>query len=105
MTHTPGPWRIYRNKHNGTFLLSGGDKSKNQCFPVLHASDSTNTEYMSNPSPANANLIAAAPDMLEALKSTLAELCFLRDEIGSGLDDQILLIKAAIAKAEGNPCN
>ena len=49
---------------------------------------------------ANARLIAAAPEMLEALKAALPGVCEaeLRGPNGEDVED---LIRAAIAKAEG----
>jgi len=83
MKHTEGPWFVFSEQyprvgptHNctvaGVFACPSGDQQ------------------------ANAKLIAAAPEMLEALKSSMQ--C-LEDFVGDG--PTYRLVKAAIAKAEG----
>jgi len=104
--HTPGPWRTYRNPHNGTFLLAGGDESKKQCYAILHSADSTSPEYMNNPTEANARLIAAAPELLSELKEADEEICHLCKRLNPQhknctiCDDRQDRLKT-IAKAEG----
>ena len=89
MTHTPGPWYAVDNGHyidinirDGIFspsvasvapskFLDGGDNSK-----------------------ANADLIAAAPDLLDALRDMVSD----RSELREGT---IAFARWAIAKAEG----
>jgi len=83
MKHTEGPWFVFSEQyprvgptHNctvaGVFACPSGDQQ------------------------ANAKLIAAAPEMLEALKSAMQ--C-LEDFVGDG--PTYRLVKAAIIKAEG----
>jgi hypothetical protein len=50
---------------------------------------------------ANANLIAAAPELLEALRRCLEELSHLRDDRGFDHPRAIWMASKAIAKAEG----
>ena len=76
--HTPGPWEWQRPfSRNLAKCLSGGGRPLLRCIDV---------------SDANARLIAAAPDLLEALKRSRAQW------IHSVNADYCL---AAIAKAEG----
>ena len=85
--HTPGPWSAdkatYHNGYVEHFVRRDGDA-------VAIASDITDPETR-QPSEANALLIAAAPDLLEALKDAL-------EHIPMTLQGRAL---AAIAKAEG----
>ncbi|MEI6474581.1 MAG: hypothetical protein WCO75_04240 [Planctomycetota bacterium] len=83
MSHTPGPWKLVAGNHiqsewgqiGRTWMMCNGD------------------------SVANAHLIAAAPELLEALKS----LVDLEDgHVGVFTLDEIMdAARAAIAKAEG----
>lgn len=106
MKHTPGPWLVAPKaleenffedarilRHDGLVVAS-----------VVHNGDVVPREHE-----ANANLIAAAPDMLEALKP-FAKCC---DSIGREIPDSkdtsswtfqagdFRRARAAIAKAEG----
>jgi hypothetical protein len=89
--HTPGPWNIQHdfNVFGGRRLVaSAGGHSSNQ-HPL--AVDAENR--------ANASLIAAAPDLLKAVRHLFA--C---DMAGSSVDfrcDGCEAARAAIAKAEG----
>jgi hypothetical protein len=83
--HTPGPWTI-ADEWDGTSIKAGQ-------FYVTHTIQSCGfheTEVDKAVTQANARLIAAAPDLLEACKAALS-------------DDQpyIEKCKAAIAKATG----
>jgi len=89
--HTPGPWRI---NGNNMFRWIVADSEV-----FTHSDDVNRSAYGGNMvcesvHEANAHLIAAAPDLLEACKVALGI-------IGFGAEhDQI---SAAIAKAEGTP--
>lgn len=92
---TPGPWT---NKEHSTFVWS---VHGNVCAcGDPHASGHvgyTECEIGSqwlNEAVANAHLIAAAPDMLAALKDLL-------DDKGTTYAVRVLKARAAIAKAEG----
>lgn len=98
--HTPGPWSAVIGSSFWTVEEGGGQRIANtldsEC--VFIGSD----EY--NHSEANAHLIAAAPDLLEALESALEAF----EEIqGSCSTDRIICqeesqkARAAIAKAKG----
>jgi hypothetical protein len=96
-THTPGPWRIDSKTRFGDYTIAAGESVKTCEFIAKTQSDT------------NARLIAAAPDLLAALReieskltallcervldSTLPEFYEVRDARNSA--------RAAIAKAEG----
>jgi hypothetical protein len=85
MTHTPGPWRLIKT-----------DATKSRPFPLfsVDAEESFHVltdEALDEP---DARLIAAAPDLLEALKALVALPYYVtRTEYKDAI--------AAIAKAEG----
>lgn len=83
MTHTPAPWRAEKGSvkaisHGKWFTVALVDKKR----------------FTNDGRKANASLIAAAPDMLEALK-IISDQCE-----RAGLMAQVA--RAAIAKAEGS---
>lgn len=85
MKHTPGPWRISKfGKATGKQLTVMGDDGYGVCWIDGRSPE----EHM-----ADAQLIAAAPDLLEALKAVW-------ERHAGELPDGVL-VKAAIAKAEG----
>ena len=86
--HTPGPWRYeYEPGYCGELLAE--------------ASGTTLAEFVTEPSEANARLIAAAPELLEALKLMVEQ--FTKGSAPSTVKDSEARIKAhaAIAKATG----
>jgi hypothetical protein len=96
--HTPGPWKaegwneIVVNSAQGYTLALAPSGSKSSSLEEIRA---------------NARLIAAAPDLSDALRVIVrqAELTRLAFPNAAGRDDwkQVILIaRAAIAKAEGN---
>ena len=89
--HTPGPWR-YSKAHKDVISMCGGIKKDVICEIVNEA---------------NARLIAAAPDLLEAAQLALqiAE-SWIHDQLdGTSSIDGALLhldpVRAAIARARG----
>jgi hypothetical protein len=84
--HTPGPWRYWTQRREPedtcTFRSIRGDE-------VLRAVTVTLTE-------ADARLIAAAPEMLEALHDCREALR------RAGADGELAVVDAAIAKATGD---
>lgn len=98
--HTPGPWRVATRRGTDAFYIveaAGVEAAGPECpmwqgYRVAHVQDCN--ELMQNT--ANACLIAAAPDLLAALKACLASF----DEVdrASELGRQV---KAAIKRAEG----
>lgn len=98
--HTPGPWHLV----NGTQIRS----AKHQIAKVWMMRGSEGV--------ANARLIAAAPDLLEALQESLAALEYVVEQAGGpGCEHEggvvcfckentaIGAARAAIAKATGQP--
>jgi hypothetical protein len=91
MSHTPGPWKIGTPPPNGEQTIGNS-----QGLMVAVATTGFNV-----PTLANAQLIAAAPELLEALE----ELYHLIDDAHDG--DRVFTFelaqkaKAAIAKARG----
>lgn len=98
MTHTKGPWTY--NKH----LAEDGDKetkmygkSKHLHEPVCIIPHDDITDKGYEEVKANARLIAAAPELLEALQIALAKLEHLSQFSDEGGD--LSVIRHAIAKA------
>ena len=112
--HTPGPW-VFENRNgdhplnnqngwgcDGLWAVNGG--------LILGAGPGWDGEYVA-PDDANANLIAAAPDLLEALKKSRRELhaCQAVIHLAGGFDPAYVrdaqaalkVMDAAIAKATG----
>ena len=95
--HTPGPW--------GPRSLPDMVGTENMLIASVYPMHGEAPEECE----ANACLIAAAPDMLAALEATAAYLQDLMQSlIGAGLDmrggrtaDQLMTVRAAIAKATG----
>lgn len=87
--HTPGPWHYFETADgrcrvkplNGKYIVAECSAMEPQCEEQR----------------ANARLMAAAPDLLEALKAARRFVVSSHEPVGSELDD----IDAAIAKAEG----
>jgi hypothetical protein len=103
MSHTPGPW--FRNQ----LRSHGADPSKNGCD--ISAEDGSNIaivlhilrERTAAQSVANADLVAAAPELLAALEALIegAEFSACQDANNPGLWDLCIKARAAIAKAKG----
>lgn len=110
MKHTPGPWRI----EEGTTLIWGAcnpddTSSYGMGYPITECrvTPISNSTWCKAPyadeGEANARLIAAAPDLLGALKEAMVAL----DGIAKGegvfkpIEQTIVLALAVIAKAEG----
>lgn len=93
--HTPGPWRIDGLTKRGVYArITGGD---------WYYFAKVVVKFADEPSPvgaANARLIAAAPDLLEALEKILVS-----DREGypncNLFSDDLARAKAAVAKAKG----
>lgn len=93
-TFTPGPWDIDKNVTETNYLICCDISARNRGYV---ASLSTTNEDALN----NAQLIAAAPDLLEALNLIVSyPYCD-----ASPLEDPLVmkLARAAINKAEGKP--
>lgn len=87
--HTPGPWRTGEPDFYGTGIIAGEPGAEIVICRVLD-------NLLLNGS--NAHLIAAAPDLLAALKSVMEWTEFHDVWFQRSLEEEI---EAAIAKAEG----
>jgi len=95
MKHTLGPWHTIQR--NGSLWVYCEDH-KDESNPTI-----ADINIMDPNSEANANLIVAAPEMLEALKiaQLLLEELSVEQGFTSQQDDDYKLIKSVINKAEG----
>ena len=96
--HTPGPWTIHKqNAYHISYVVRGGKKENQiaQCFNWQDKGFDVNSE-------ANAQLIAAAPELLEALDG-LTLVIGLTPILGNkeALQEAMNAARDAIAKAEG----
>lgn len=88
MKHTPGPWLIENTKTGGTWI-----NTSFAGFSICHLIGQPEIK-------ANAALIAAAPEMLEALEVCISQI----EEFSTGIDSKrfaIQIAKEAIAKSRG----
>jgi hypothetical protein len=100
--HTPGPWII--DKEERWVIHEPEGKSGTLVVPEIYLDD--------DEAIANARLIAAAPDLLEALEATNAQMRIAYECVEAGRYDEALLHLGsmprqrteAIAKARGTPC-
>lgn len=100
--HTPGPWRVAKTGTPSKRIFAG-DELIATIRHFFRGADAIGP--LPSQATANARLIAAAPDLLEACKQTLAEM---RAYVGESEFDKsdpsqfvFDLLKSAIAKAEG----
>ena len=98
--HTPGPWTIHESAFSSSLVKE------------LHIGTSTRTAacvyddcaagiLARSEVEANARLIAAAPELLEALEAVLPDLEHYVATHGPGPDKRLAIARAAIAKAKG----
>lgn len=71
MKHTPGPWKLYQAQEHSTLEVQDGcgTHSKNA---VVHWAGFDSSDKPQAEKLANARLITAAPDLLEAAKTLAA---------------------------------
>lgn len=107
---TPGPWQI-KNEHESTIVVASVDGESfsdgRTTYTYDFICDAGADEYGDTVSPktarANALLIAAAPDLYEALKLALYRLNDLTNDEDGAVEQALKLlpvIRAALAKAE-----
>jgi hypothetical protein len=91
--HTPGPWRAHYSKRFENYSIFGGGKSTDAHWICITKCESTPRDHE-----ANARLIAAAPELLEAAQVALNYIENTESELGITLRSGDML-RAAIAKA------
>lgn len=112
--HTPGPWEIDFSKTGYPYAIKAPNEDNHKAgrvgISVLRWASFTMPS--SAEALANARLIAAAPELLEALRGALKALDAIGDEMtvgerytnaGQYLLDSLAPARAAIAKATGEP--
>jgi hypothetical protein len=100
--HTPGPWRVDLNQYDNEYRVYADGEEK---CPVINSLFKAKGEI----GLANARLIAAAPDLLEALEDAARHFENIAYEIKRGnvsnaaeiAKNNVRYAKEAIAKAEG----
>ena len=98
--HTPAPWTIHADTDGWPLVMSGGVAGRivANVNPQSCPDESSAPAFVAMPCEANARLIAAAPELLEALEASLALI-----ELGIPFEGAITRkIRAAIAKATGS---
>lgn len=93
--HTPGPWETGSLMTRVEVLPQGWNMPL--CIADCHAGHAPESEAERV---ANARLLAAAPDMLEALKSVLASVPFASYRGDGELEECEQMVRSAIARAE-----
>lgn len=99
MNFTPGPWKVRTlncEDHRGMGWVEGANGTDIACCGAMDVWEHENK--------ANAHLIAAAPDLLEALRQTVDSLDYWFRRYGDphGCESQMMQnARAAISKAEG----
>lgn len=101
--HTPGPWKVIRGELGGTndqmvYVVDANSKAVTLPIKISWPIKWDEGEQIL----ANAHLIAAAPDLLEAAKNALS---LIEQKPQSSMTEQAIQweeeLRAAIAKAEG----
>ena len=73
MTYTPGPWDIHEaNDRNDAFYIT--HKNRRGIGSISNSFNDDGDQYTSAEDAANARLIAAAPDLLEALRDVVSQI-------------------------------
>jgi hypothetical protein len=96
--HTPGPWQVKTAINGDRGILSPGVGLLAECFTAIRSFDEKTDEVI-----ANARLIAAAPELLQALENLVAKYDAMQDgNISAQLTNgDFFAARAAIAKAKG----
>ena len=111
--HTPGPWEyVPSTEHHGPYVTTGADMtygdiadcyvmSKPAEWSTRNGGDSKPIPHQHERADANARLIAAAPDLLEAATAALGMLTGNLDGDWDSDVDPVVMLRAAISKATG----
>ena len=104
-THTPGPWTISidRDKYDSSRDVIRVRAEEDRNHPQGPLTVARVNQYLADESVANARLIAAAPDLLEALKSCRSNMRILAKAAGcySSFESADNAAREAIEKATG----
>lgn len=93
--HTEGPWEAREVPHFNNIIIAQTGMSDG--IATVHPLTGQRTYQLSDLDRANARLIAAAPDLLDALKVLVSA----DDRQKAHTPEQMDAARAAIAKAEG----
>ena len=100
-SHTPGPWSLSASFDSVERRVQHGDNPP-LVWGIASGINSAHPDYMPREEQiANARLIAAAPELLEALDACLPDLEHYVATHGPGPEKRLALARAAIAKARG----
>jgi hypothetical protein len=97
--HTKAPWKVKKSKepdNTGGYDYAIIDSQEKIIAETFEHVGKTKNGYEKRPAEANAKLISAAPELLEALKNVIKFW-----ESGCFIDAEIEQAKQAIKKAEG----
>jgi hypothetical protein len=99
--HTPGPWALFEVGDRIKRMCPAAVETKTSILTVVGEDETTFAAVLEI---ADARLIAAAPDLLEALEDVLSE--WVRDLTDAGEEDieeraYVKFARAAISKATG----
>jgi hypothetical protein len=106
MAHTPGPWDWgpHSDELVGRYEVNAGEGRQRAHICECHSNRQQTRKVADEEAAANARLIAAAPELLEALQSLidLSDDGSLHIEGSIATEDPVITAaRAAIAKAEG----
>ena len=90
--HSPGPWQAHHHESTDTYTIHVAGRSW-ETWAVAHVGDCTQDE-------ANARLIAASPELLDALVVALPVLEAFDRQAAYAIPE-LAIARAAIAKATG----
>ena len=97
--HTAGPWRV----SDGSRVIWSNDSRVVAEIRGMFIQPMKPETYSQAETDANARLIAAAPDLLAALKALRASEELIDDAYYDAYAEASVMAVAAIAKAEGQP--
>lgn len=100
--HTPGPWQVCGTRHTGDLKI-GRDARLHMVGPDGDAVAAVFFDMKTGRGFRDARLIAAAPELLQALKGLLADIEDYQriNNLGGENNHWQVISRAAIAKAEG----
>jgi hypothetical protein len=109
--HTPGPWSVFRRDGYSTYIHAINEGDEINTFQVASCYCATSRKYFPtrDEAEANARLIAAAPELLEALKDAADAIehwgAYVPEYFQSkhDLEADIDRARDTIAKVEGRP--